>query len=187
MKKIIISLVFLFIIFIFLEKVDARSGCCSWHGGVCGCSPGGSQECCDGTLSPSCTCTPIATQNNTNYNALDSLGYKTDYCGAGEHFTSSSAAEESLNDYQDKIEEPLNYEIQELKEEANILNNKYKIAFFVSILLFIISVTFANFVDIDLEQEKWIKLWLKICRIALYIIFYGVIFGFLLYFEITSN
>jgi hypothetical protein len=31
------------------------SGCCSWHGGVCGCSSGRSR-CCDGTLSPSCTC-----------------------------------------------------------------------------------------------------------------------------------
>lgn len=32
-----------------------KSGCCSWHGGVCGCS-GGRQVCCDGTLSPTCTC-----------------------------------------------------------------------------------------------------------------------------------
>ncbi len=33
-----------------------RSGCCSWHGGVCGCSSTGRVICCDGTLSPSCTC-----------------------------------------------------------------------------------------------------------------------------------
>ena len=33
----------------------AQSGCCSWHKGVCGCS-GGRTACCDGTLSPSCTC-----------------------------------------------------------------------------------------------------------------------------------
>ncbi|ACH39023.1 hypothetical protein Gbem_2010 [Citrifermentans bemidjiense Bem] len=32
-----------------------RRGCCSWHGGVCGCS-GGSVVCCDGSYSPSCTC-----------------------------------------------------------------------------------------------------------------------------------
>ncbi len=32
-----------------------RSGCCSWHGGVCGCS-GGRALCCDGVLSPSCGC-----------------------------------------------------------------------------------------------------------------------------------
>lgn len=33
----------------------AKSGCCSWHGGVCGCV-GGRAKCCDGTLSPSCGC-----------------------------------------------------------------------------------------------------------------------------------
>jgi hypothetical protein len=33
----------------------ARQGCCSWHGGVCGCS-GVRVVCCDGRLSPSCTC-----------------------------------------------------------------------------------------------------------------------------------
>ncbi|MCF6206410.1 MAG: hypothetical protein L3J47_05905 [Sulfurovum sp.] len=33
-----------------------RRGCCSHHHGVCGCSPGGRQVCCDGTLSPTCTC-----------------------------------------------------------------------------------------------------------------------------------
>ena len=32
-----------------------RSGCCSHHGGVCGCS-GTRQRCCDGALSPSCLC-----------------------------------------------------------------------------------------------------------------------------------
>jgi len=30
-------------------------GCCSWHGGQCGCS-GGRVTCCDGTVSPSCGC-----------------------------------------------------------------------------------------------------------------------------------
>ena len=33
----------------------ARSGCCSWHNGVCGCQFGRA-ACCDGTLSPSCGC-----------------------------------------------------------------------------------------------------------------------------------
>jgi hypothetical protein len=42
----------------------ARRGCCSHHNGVCGCK-GGRQECCDGTLSPSCRCfTPIQKENN---------------------------------------------------------------------------------------------------------------------------
>ena len=33
----------------------ARGGCCSHHGGVCGCS-GGRIVCCDGVFSPSCDC-----------------------------------------------------------------------------------------------------------------------------------
>lgn len=33
----------------------ARRGCCSHHHGVCGCSDS-SLKCCDGTLSPTCTC-----------------------------------------------------------------------------------------------------------------------------------
>ena len=35
----------------------ARRGCCSHHGGVCGCDEAsGMIKCCDGTLSPTCTC-----------------------------------------------------------------------------------------------------------------------------------
>lgn len=34
---------------------EARRGCCSHHGGVCGCADGRS-VCCDGQLSPSCGC-----------------------------------------------------------------------------------------------------------------------------------
>jgi len=37
-----------------LEGVK-QSGCCSWHGGVAGCS-GSSVVCNDGTYSPTCTC-----------------------------------------------------------------------------------------------------------------------------------
>lgn len=32
-----------------------KSGCCSWHGGVCGCYMGRAQ-CCDGQPSPTCGC-----------------------------------------------------------------------------------------------------------------------------------
>lgn len=37
------------------KELIAQSGCCSWHGGVCGCSSGRA-ACCDGSLSPSCSC-----------------------------------------------------------------------------------------------------------------------------------
>lgn len=42
---------FLYFLFIFSPSVIARSGCCSWHGGVCGCG------CCDGSPLSS-TCAP---------------------------------------------------------------------------------------------------------------------------------
>jgi hypothetical protein len=35
--------------------IFAGQGCCSWHGGECGCQDG-RDVCCDGTFSPSCTC-----------------------------------------------------------------------------------------------------------------------------------
>jgi hypothetical protein len=46
------------IILIFLSgPVDARRGCCSWHGGVAGCDREvGRIVCRDGTYSPTCTC-----------------------------------------------------------------------------------------------------------------------------------
>lgn len=37
------------------SEMLAQSGCCSWHGGVCGCA-GGRVQCCDGRTSPSCLC-----------------------------------------------------------------------------------------------------------------------------------
>ena len=38
-----------------VEEQVAKSGCCSHHGGVCGCS-GGNDLCCDGAPSPTCGC-----------------------------------------------------------------------------------------------------------------------------------
>jgi hypothetical protein len=49
-KKLIVLILFL-PLFIFTPKVSAHSGCCSSHGGVCGCG------CCDGTPLSS-TCAP---------------------------------------------------------------------------------------------------------------------------------
>lgn len=40
---------------LYINNVVAGRGCCSHHGGVCGCQSG-RNLCCDGTLSPSCHC-----------------------------------------------------------------------------------------------------------------------------------
>ncbi len=37
------------------NKKVVEQGCCSHHGGVCGCN-GGRAVCCDGNFSPSCGC-----------------------------------------------------------------------------------------------------------------------------------
>jgi len=61
MKSLIWKIVFIVIGAIliasfFIKSANAQQGCCSWHGGVCGCSSSGKKTCCDGTLSPSCLC-----------------------------------------------------------------------------------------------------------------------------------
>lgn len=58
MKSLIVSFIFLTIsLFWFPKTVDARSGCCSWHGGVSYCDTSvGRYVCNDGTYSPSCAC-----------------------------------------------------------------------------------------------------------------------------------
>lgn len=38
------------------NQCDARSGCCSHHGGVAYCGKSGYYICNDGTQSPTCTC-----------------------------------------------------------------------------------------------------------------------------------
>ena len=70
MKKLMIAVLMMFSFSAFAEEVTcqppqsdtsitseriAQRGCCSWHGGVCGCSAGVVQ-CCDGSGSPSCRC-----------------------------------------------------------------------------------------------------------------------------------
>lgn len=62
MKKINYKLVIILLILIIMPvTTSAKRGCCSHHGGVAGCSENGRQICNDGTLSPTCTCTPTVT------------------------------------------------------------------------------------------------------------------------------
>lgn len=55
-NKTLIAVLF-FVAMLFPLYILARSGCCSWHDGVCGCDTSvGRQVCCDGSYSPSCVC-----------------------------------------------------------------------------------------------------------------------------------
>lgn len=62
-NMIFITAVFLAVFLFYMPKADARSGCCSSHGGVCGCG------CCDGS-SLSATCAPYYPEcsSRSNYN-----------------------------------------------------------------------------------------------------------------------
>lgn len=55
------KILILIIMLLFPVITYAQRGCCSHHGGVAGCSQNGKQICRDGTLSPTCTCTPTVT------------------------------------------------------------------------------------------------------------------------------
>ena len=50
-------------------KIYAGRGCCSNHGGEVGCAANGKSICADGTLSPTCTCTPPAIYGCTDSSA----------------------------------------------------------------------------------------------------------------------
>ncbi len=39
-----------------IAESDSKRGCCSWHGGECGCDSSGRVICCDRTISPTCYC-----------------------------------------------------------------------------------------------------------------------------------
>lgn len=59
MIDVVVKKIFIFLILLVIPNVVfAQRGCCSHHGGVAGCNSNGSQVCNDGTVSPSCTCTP---------------------------------------------------------------------------------------------------------------------------------
>lgn len=65
-KYIIFTLALLIII---PMKINAGRGCCSGHGGEAGCTSSGRSICADGTISPSCTCTPSVIYGCTDRNA----------------------------------------------------------------------------------------------------------------------
>jgi len=57
-----------FLYFFNISEVEARSGCCSWHGGVCGC------QCCDGTPLSS-TCLPYYPECGGGFPSYDIPSY----------------------------------------------------------------------------------------------------------------
>jgi len=106
MKKnkllLIIFLLFLFVLSIY--NVEARSGCCSHHGGVCGC------RCCDGT-SLSATCAPYYPQCSQPVRQKAPTPTKP--------ISSESKSEISENDLPSQIYNPNKYIAQISNEDDN--------------------------------------------------------------------
>ena len=73
MKKVVVLIISL-ILFLPITTM-AQRGCCSHHGGVAGCDSSGKQLCQDGTLSPSCTCTPTTPSSSNSSSYSDASTY----------------------------------------------------------------------------------------------------------------
>lgn len=56
----------------FTQEQLAQRGCCSWHGGVCGCKDGRA-VCCDGQFSPTCGCHSDDIKEFTNQNESEKI------------------------------------------------------------------------------------------------------------------
>lgn len=75
MKRSMILILIMFIVGV-PTNILAQRGCCSHHGGVAGCNSNGRQICNDGSLSPSCTCTPTV-QNIYGCTDKDAKNYNS--------------------------------------------------------------------------------------------------------------
>ncbi len=119
----IIPLVLLTGIF-FTGQSFARSGCCSWHGGVCG------NQCCDGTpLSSLCggdLFIPLYTQPSTG--TYDN-GQALQWCGAGKFFSTKQEADNSLSAYKSIIETPLTSQINDLTSQLSVARDRLIVIF----------------------------------------------------------
>ena len=101
MKKYLLTvIVFLLLLPI---SVSAGRGCCSHHGGVCGCNSYGMSKCCDGTSAKaaSCACTPPKVKGCTdpkanNYNS--NANYNDGSC----KYTVYGSTDEKANNYNAK-------------------------------------------------------------------------------------
>lgn len=92
----------LFIIFSFfissITIVNAQRGCCSRHGGVCGCSKYGKTICCDNTASPTCTCTPPRVDGCTDSKA-DNYNPNANHDNESCHYTIKGCMDPNASNY----------------------------------------------------------------------------------------
>ena len=112
MKFFLLLLFFFFLtLIIFTPNVEARRGCCSHHGGVCGCS------CCDGT-SLSATCAPYYPSCNSS-NSYNS--YSANTCPPHSTYSYSQKSCICDNGYAPSLN--LKYCVK-IPEHAHVVNSK---------------------------------------------------------------
>ena len=121
MKKILV-LIILLLIFMFPINIIAKRGCRSHHGGVIGCSNGGRQICADGTLSPSCTCTPYYIYGCTDRNAINYNSNANKDDGTCKYYVYGCTDKSALN-YNIKANKDDGSCRYLIKEESNITKN----------------------------------------------------------------
>jgi len=134
-RKIGTSLFLVTIIFIPV-RVNAGRGCCSHHGGTAGCTTSGRQICGDGSLSPTCGCTPPAVygcidSSASNYNASANQDngtciYHTLGCTdvSAENYNPNANQDDGSCKYKIVEEETSEDNGNEIKEYSNYSNNK---------------------------------------------------------------
>ncbi len=136
MKKVIIIL----ILFLFIPlAATAKQGCCSHHGGVAGCSKSGRQICSDGSLSPTCTCTPMpvygcmdSKANNYDSEATVDNGsctYTIKGCMDKNaiNYNKDANTEDNSCLYQKEItlEEEIPFSVQEIEDDNLLIGEEY--------------------------------------------------------------
>ncbi len=130
------SLIYFLVASFYSPLAIARSGCCSWHGGVSGCDTSvGRQVCNDGTYSPSCTCIYVCfplpdvpknaswvfTQNNNCNQDVDITWDKTQNSS---YFSVSLAKSAGINPGPNSDTSTNNYRFTDIESGSWYLNLK---------------------------------------------------------------
>ena len=100
--------------------VYAQRGCCSSHGGEAGCASDGRRICADGTISPTCTCTPSVSYKY-GYTDKDAINYdsKANRDDGSCRYYVYGCMDEIANNYNDKAEK----DDGSCKYNSNLSNN----------------------------------------------------------------
>ena len=81
-----------------ITTTNAKRGCCSRHGGVCGCSKYGKTICCDNTVSPTCTCIPPRVDGCTDPKA-DNYNKNANHDNGKCHYTIKGCTDPKASNY----------------------------------------------------------------------------------------